>query len=70
MTFFNPASRRFLLQSKLLRNVKDLQAKRNHHPDPFNPKTTRGWKAALMVRMIAAVAAVAIAIAVVCYANQ
>ena len=24
-----------------------LQQKRFHHPDPFNPKTTRGWKAAV-----------------------
>jgi hypothetical protein len=23
---------------------------RNHHPDPFNPKITKGWKAALKVR--------------------
>jgi len=23
------------------------QQKRFHHPDPFNPKTTKGWKAAL-----------------------
>jgi hypothetical protein len=23
---------------------------RSHHPDPFNPKQTRGWKAALKVR--------------------
>jgi hypothetical protein len=23
---------------------------RLHHPDPFNPKMTRGWKAALKVR--------------------
>jgi hypothetical protein len=23
---------------------------RYHHPDPFNPKATKGWKAALKVR--------------------
>jgi len=23
---------------------------RYHHPDPFNPKVTKGWKAALKVR--------------------
>lgn len=27
------------------------QQKRAHHPDPFNPKSTRGWKAALKVRL-------------------
>jgi hypothetical protein len=27
------------------------QQRRPHHPDPFNPKSTRGWKAALMVRV-------------------
>lgn len=25
------------------------QQVRYHHPDPFNPKTTRGWKAAVHV---------------------
>ena len=29
-----------------------LQQARAHHPDPFNPQTTRGWKAALKVRSI------------------
>ena len=24
---------------------------RYHHPDPFNPKMTKGWKAALKVRL-------------------
>jgi hypothetical protein len=23
---------------------------RHHHPNPFDPKTTKGWKAALKVR--------------------
>jgi hypothetical protein len=25
---------------------------RAHHPDPFNPKTTKGWANALKVRFI------------------
>lgn len=29
------------------RNHNQRQQTRSHHPDPFNPKTTRGWKAAL-----------------------
>jgi small-conductance mechanosensitive channel len=31
--------------------VKQTQT-RSHHPDPFNPKTTRGWKAAVKVRLL------------------
>jgi hypothetical protein len=31
------------------KKIKDA-AKRLHHPDPFNPKTTMGWKAAVKVR--------------------
>ena len=29
--------------------LQNLQV-RSHHPDPFNPKMTKGWKAALKVR--------------------
>ena len=28
------------------------QQVRWHHPDPFNPKNTRGWKAAIKVRNV------------------
>lgn len=28
------------------------QMMRAHHPDPFNPKTTKGWANALKVRFI------------------
>ncbi len=28
------------------------QQARSHHPDPFNPKMTRGWKAALAVSIL------------------
>ena len=27
-----------------------LNQVRNHHPSPFDPQTTKGWKAALKVR--------------------
>jgi hypothetical protein len=44
-----PASQRFL-RAALRGSTKRVQQQRSHHPDPFNPKQTRGWKAALMVR--------------------
>jgi hypothetical protein len=34
---------------RLARPTKAVQ-QRSHHPDPFNPKVTKGWKAALKVR--------------------
>lgn len=49
MSFSSGGSRR-VLQPLLKRGGgKGLLQKRAHHPDPFNPKTTRGWKAALAV---------------------
>jgi len=30
--------------------LREQQQVRYHHPDPFNPKVTKGWKAALKVR--------------------
>ena len=43
-----------LQQSKtLLRNGRAaLSQVRYHHPDPFSPKATKGWKAALMVSIV------------------
>jgi hypothetical protein len=32
------------------KNVRSNQF-RHHHPNPFDPKTTKGWKAALKVRV-------------------
>ena len=29
-----------------------LTQKRHHHPSPFDPQTTRGWKAAVKVRNV------------------
>jgi hypothetical protein len=52
MTFSIAAQR--VLQARRRPNAVGQLAKliqaRSHHPDPFNPKTTRGWKAALAVR--------------------
>ena len=44
MSFSSKASQRFLVPLG-----RRTSTKRFHHPDPFNPKMTRGWKAALAV---------------------
>lgn len=38
-----------LVAREIARASLTLQQARAHHPDPFNPQTTRGWKAALKV---------------------
>ena len=38
--------------SSLSGSKKQAQMKRSHHPDPFNPKTTKGWANALKVRQV------------------
>ena len=50
MSFSNGGRR--VLQPLMKRGGKGLLQKRSHHPDPFNPKTTRGWKAALAVSTV------------------
>ena len=43
---------RKIVQAAIRRRAASMlqqQQHRLHHPDPFNPKMTRGWKAALMV---------------------
>jgi hypothetical protein len=38
-----------LVTREIARASLTLQQARAHHPDPFNPKVTKGWKAALKV---------------------
>ena len=47
---FSVGSRRVL--HRLMKRAGGGSQTRSHHPDPFNPKTTRGWKAALAVSCI------------------
>jgi hypothetical protein len=42
------ATKRGLQAAVIRRGVTSTQV-RSHHPNPFDPKTTRGWKAALKV---------------------
>lgn len=52
MTWFIASKKLNTILQTTLRTSKLIQTTqiRSHHPDPFNPKTTRGWKAALKVR--------------------
>jgi agmatinase len=36
-----------MLFKRVLQNTSKYSQKRFHHPDPFNPQTTKGWKAAV-----------------------
>lgn len=53
------ATKKLLLQKQPLgmnsrlitKQLQQMLQQRFHHPDPFNPKMTRGWKAALAVRV-------------------
>ena len=44
------ATRRLAVAATKRQTPLALQQVRSHHPDPFNPKTTKGWKAAIKVR--------------------